>query len=85
MAKGISNTVIIHALVFMRTDVELVSDKHATRFDGVKIVERWNQNVVVCRPTCMLIRYLDFECLFVPRYEKGKRGDCLLTVVVVIG
>ena len=42
MAKDISNTTLIRALVFRQIDVESISNKHATRFDGVKIDERWN-------------------------------------------
>ena len=40
MTKGISNTTIIRSLDFTQMVVELVSNKRATRFDGVKIVER---------------------------------------------
>ena len=47
MAKCFSNTTIIRALVFMRIDVELVSNKRATIVDGVKIAERQHRNVVV--------------------------------------
>ena len=59
MAKGISNSTIIWALVFTRINVEFVSNERATRVDGVTIVERLNRNVIVCRPTCLLVRYFD--------------------------
>ena len=36
MAKGISNSIIIRALVFTQINVESVSNKRARRFDEVK-------------------------------------------------
>ena len=47
VAKGISNPTIVWALGLTQINLELVSNKGATRFDEVTIVEQLNRNIVV--------------------------------------
>ena len=42
MDNGISNAMIIRALVYLQINVELVTNERATRFDEVKIDEGLN-------------------------------------------
>ena len=59
MAKGISNVMIVCALVFTQINGESVTNRRATIFNEVKIVERLIRKVVVAnRCVCWLVIWI---------------------------